>query len=165
MMNDLMSGFSWTMARPFYFETHDTMENVVRALETLEGEKSFGKIPDLITLSSTRDGYSFHYEVRRWDRYRRSSCRAFGDGEIWQHENGTVVVEGTAQINPRDFYGAMLASVVTCFVGAITTKTNLIVCVLLALGALAFILFIYTEDRNRVSERIAQVLQPDILPT
>ena len=161
MMNDHMSGFSWTMKRPFYFEAHDTMENVAHALETLKGEKSPGNFPDLITLSTTRDGYSFHYEVRHWGKYRRSSCIAFGDGEIWQHENGTIVVEGAAQINPRDFYGAMLASVVAILVVAVLSKLNIILCVFFELGVLAVILFIYTEHRNLVSERIAQALQPD----
>jgi hypothetical protein len=167
-MNNSLPEFSWAMKRPFYFECHDTIENVVRALETLQGDhpsrnNTYGKIPDLITISPTRDGYTFHYEGRRWDKYGRSSKTAFGDGEIWQHENRTVVVEGTAYIDPWGFYGAMLAAILACFVGAISARISIIICVLLGLGVLAFIVFIYTEDLNRVGERISQTLHPDTL--
>ena len=160
IMNNV-SQFSWTMKRSFYFEVHDTMENVVQALESLKGDISAGRYPDNISLWPNADGYRFHYELQQWDKNGRLAKTAFGDGQIWQHENGTVVVEGSAEIDPWGFYGAMLASILATFVTAISTKSNIVVWILLLLGVLAFIIFIYTENRNRVSERIAQALSPD----
>jgi hypothetical protein len=160
IMNNV-SEFSWTMKRPFYFETHDTMENVVQAMESLKRGDFSGKPPNTLTLSSTSDGYRFHYEARRWDKNYRASSTAYGDGSIRQRDNGTVVVEGTAHIDPWGFYGAVLVAVLATFVTAITTSLNIIICVLLAIGVIAVIFFVYSEDLNRVSRLISQALSPD----
>lgn len=159
-MNDLQSG-NWTFERPFRFESSGSIEDVVRAMASLEeggGFFNFSRTRHEMSILPHRDGYNFRYRIRRRNR-GSSYTSAYGEGQVWEDETGMTIVEGVSQIEPWSLYGSMGLFVFITILISLTSRGFMGFLPLLFLGLAVYMVFSYYQDRNTVVDRIEEAVR------
>lgn len=157
-MQDQLNGSSWTFERPFHFESNGSLEQVVRSLASLEEEGGFFKSSrNDISILPLREGYSFRYRIRRRNKSSLYTT-AVGEGQVWQAQDGPVIVEGQALIEPWSLYGSIALFVFITFLFSMIGRGFFSFFPLIMLAVGAFMIFRYYTDRNLVIDRIGEAV-------
>jgi len=159
-MNDQSNGSSpWAIEQTFSFESDSSLQEVVRSLGLLEEGGGFfsSSRHEISILPDDRDGYTFRYNMRRRNR-GSSYTTASAEGEIWQEEDGPVVVEGTAQINPSNLYSSIGMIIFLNFViGFVSGGFNILSMLFIGIGI--YLVYSYYLDRNQMIDRIREAVR------
>jgi hypothetical protein len=157
-MQDISSGSSWTFERPFHFESNGSLEQVVRSLASLEEEGGFFRSSrNDISILPLREGYTFRYRIRRRNKSSLYTT-AVGEGQVWQAQDGPVIVEGQALIEPWSLYGSIALFVFLTFLFSMIGRGFFGFFPLIMLAVGAFMIFRYYTDRNLVIDRIGEAV-------
>ncbi|GEM_PF-1697141 len=149
---------SWTFERPFHLESDSSLDEVVHALAALEDDGGFfSSTRHEISILPANEGYTFRYDLRRRSK-RRSYTTATAEGDVWQEEDGLVVVEGIAHINPWSMYGTIGLLIVMALIFTVMSKGFAFIPLVLA-GVGAYSIFSYYSDRNRVIDRLTEAIR------
>lgn len=152
------SNTSWNFERPFHFESDGSLEQVVRSLAQLEEEGGFfSSSHNDISIVPDRGGYSFRYRIRRQGK-NITYTTAVGAGQVWQEENGPVIVEGQSQINSEGFYGSLALCIFFAVMVVLFTHGLFGFFPLIMLGGGGFMVLLYYADRNLVVDRIGEAV-------
>ena len=152
------SSSSWNFERPFHFESSGSLEAVVRSLAQLEEEGGFfSSSRNDISILPVRDGYTFRYRIRRRNKSSLYTT-AVGEGQVWQPQNGPVIVEGQAQIEAWSLYSSIGLLIFVTFIFGFIARGFFGFFPLILLAAGAFTIFRYYGDRNLVIERLSEAV-------
>jgi hypothetical protein len=158
MYEESNNSSSWSFERPFHFESSGSLEEVVRSLAQLEKEGDFfSSSRNDISILPAGDSYSFRYRIRRRNKNSLYTT-AVGEGQVWQAEDGPIIVEGQAQIEAWSLYGSMGLIIFMLFIFGSIARGFFGFLPLIMLAAGAFMIFRYYADRNLVIDRIAEAV-------
>lgn len=154
MMTRIVSPL-WKTDQPFCFEVERPLNDVLAvmaSLNTSHGDESQGQV----IVSPNSKGFSFRYDLKRQSK-DQTQVAAFAEGDIWQDQNGVVVVEGIAKSRsdaPKPRFNVLIALGFASLLMLVWGLTGL----LALLGAGGLMLFVSSWESQRVIDEIESVL-------
>jgi hypothetical protein len=155
----------WSKKRPFYFESNTSIKDMVHTLKQLEEEPGFfNSSHHEITIIPVGEGYTFGYKAQKGKNFWVPVIPA-DEGRISQHEDGRVIVEGTAQIDTDIFYVSIVMSIVCYLIPGVIHPSSRLFVLPIFLSVIIWTIASAYRIRNHTIDRIQQaVMIADKIP-
>jgi hypothetical protein len=152
-----------TDRKPFVFESNGSIDEVLQAMRGLDEGQDFYNTQDTIEMipNPAMNGYFFQYKLNRSGKYNTTYASVVADGQIWQADDGLVIVEGHASLTSYLTYVALCAFVILGCLFLITVKQLFLACFggLIAIG---FIIWMIEWERSLVIDNIERAVRSTV---
>jgi hypothetical protein len=153
----------WNKPQPFLFESNAPLDEVLLAMKQLGEGEDFYNAEDSIEIvaSPASDRYFFQYKLNHSRKYKTSYTSAVADGQIWQANDGLIIVEGHAALTSYVIYGVgVIVAILGCLF-MFTLKQIFLGC-FAGLMIIGFIIWMIDWERSLVIDNIERTVNSSI---